>query len=125
MSQTSNTSSFKLGETEVAKYAPVKGGSNDTTLLLWIPTLMPNIPFALPRQIHGSLNSSCFINDKACKPSISKQYCSQNFKSVARYTNDTFRYPYLYRGAVLHLYVRNGNPDTMYVTNKIDPSVKK
>lgn len=120
-----NIVAFKMSETEIAKYCPTKGSGNSSTLQVYVPTLMPKIAFAIPKQVPTALNSACYLNDKACKPSISKQCNSQNFKSVPRYINQEFKYNVMRHGAVIYLDVKNSNPDTMHVTNHIDPSTLK
>ena len=119
-----NVTKWAIHDSENAKYCTAPYGSSSAgSFQLYIPTLMPLIPGpANPTQVIGSLSSSCFLNDQTCMPSVARTIRTQNYKTVPRFENRTFRRSVFYQGANIMVEVHNFNVDDMSVTNKIDES---
>jgi hypothetical protein len=117
-----NIDDWGLGQNELSYYAPSEGASNESSLRLYIPKIIPLIPFDVPRQVVATISKSFLLNADQCKPSIASTVRTQNYLTVERYDNDNFKYPLLSHGAQLIVEVLNNNVDTLRVTNKIDQS---
>lgn len=117
-----NIEEWSMGEYEKAKYSPISGNSNASNLQLYIPKLMPQINFGVPKVVPLPINKSILVNDEECKPTISTTINTQNYKTVPRTNNRKFGRIELKQGAEVQVEVKDKNPDTMYVSTKIDNS---
>ena len=117
-----NLEKWKMEEFEVAKFSPIKNDANAHQQKLFIPKLMPMISFGTPKNSTESLDKSIFINDPACKPSPDSTVQTQNFKTVPKPDNRKFARTVLTQGVTMQVEVKNGNPDEMYISTKVDPS---
>lgn len=118
-----NIEDWYLEEYEVAKVSPISCASNGGSLQLYIPKLMPLISFGIPKASPETLSKSIFINDDTCKPNVSSTIMSQNYKTVTRPTNRKFYKDTLKSGMQVQVEVKHNNPQEIYVSTKIDPSV--
>lgn len=117
-----NTEKWEVKSQELAKTSPAVC-STSSPLRLYIPKLMPLIGFGVPKTVTTSVSDSCFCNDKACKPSISKNISTQNYVTVPIYDNNEFVCSLFYQGARIKVDFFNGSVDEIYATNRIDESV--
>lgn len=120
-----NMKEWSMSEFEIAKYSPPIGDPNAVSSQLYIPKLMPLIQFDAPKIIPKSLSKACFINDEACKPSPAAQINTQNYKTILKPTNRRFFREKYTQGEVMQVEVKNGNPDEMYISTKVDNSSGK
>lgn len=116
------TSKWELGNNIIGRYSPRCGASNNGSLQLFIPEIMPKLQIGVPKKVPVPLNKGCFCNAAACKPSVSNTIYKQNYITVPIYANNFFQFPYLYQNDMLRIDVLNGNVDNMFVTNRFDPS---
>lgn len=118
-----NMKSWELSTKEIAFYAPKKGFANAASLQLYIPKIFLDQPKGIPKiSSPAVLNSSCIINDKACKPTVSKTYKTQNYITVPRHKNALFAYNYFHQGDKIQVEVHHGDIDDIRVTNEVDNS---
>lgn len=117
-----NIMEWAMSEYEVAKFAPVSNDANASSQKLYIPKLMPLISFGAPKITSESLNKSIFLNADECKISVSSTIQSQNYKTVPKPANRKFERILLTQGVTMQVEVKNGNPDQMYISTKVDPS---
>jgi len=117
-----NVKKWSVGTTEVAKYAPKSGSANRDTLKVHIPKIIPLVEFGTPKQVLKSVSATCFINAKACKPSVAKSLKIQNYITVPRNTNQSFTNGTFTHGDKIMVEVRNKNVDNLHITNSIDSS---
>lgn len=120
-----NLEEWSLGEFEIAKYSLPIGDPNATTSSLYIPKLMPLISFGSPKVTPKSLNKSCFVNDDSCKPTPASTINTQNYKTVPKPTNRRFFRVNYTQGEIMQVEIKNGNPDDMYISTKVDNSSGK
>lgn len=118
----SSIEKWKIGDEEIAFLVDPTIPSGSPTMHVYIPKIQPMIPRGAPTITQVPLQNTCFINDPACKPSVSSTISTQNYKTVQRNNNDWFANNTLNSGAQLKLEVLNNNVDQMFVTNKIDKS---
>lgn len=112
---------WELGNYEVGIYLPPPHGlANANPLQLNIPKLMPKIPVGKPTKSSTSINKSCYLNQDAI--SVGSTISIQNYLSTPHQDNRKFANLLLSSGAKLTIEIRNQNPDTRFVTTKIDPS---
>jgi hypothetical protein len=117
-----NLESWKLGTHEVAYYSPSKGDANASALKVYIPKIMPLVPFGTPKQIVVPLSKSCLLNADKCKPSIASMTKTQNYLTVKSFSNNNFKHSLFDHGAELIVEVPHGDVDSLRVTNKEDNS---
>ena len=118
-----NTKKWELADTEVAYYTPKSGYANVDSLQVFIPKILVRQSLGLPKiSAPKTLNSSCLINDKSCKPAVSKSVKTQNFLTVKRNKNDIFKGSILKHGDQVLISVLHGDINNMRVTNRIDNS---
>lgn len=120
--QPKNMTEWSVDRQEIAYYAPTEGESNASSLKLYIPKILPLVPFDTPKQIVVSLSKSFLLNADQCKPSIAATTRTQNYLTVPRYANNNFYYSLLKHGSRVIVDVLNRNVDTLRVTNREDPS---
>ena len=120
--QPKNMSEWSVDEHEIAKYAPIEGAANASSLKLYIPKILPFVPFGTPTQTVTNISKSFLLNADQCKPSIATTIKTQNYLTVPRYANNSFAHSLLRHGSRLIVEVLNRNVDTIRVTNREDPS---
>lgn len=119
-----NLKNWSMGEFEIAKYSPISGDSNASNLQLYIPKLMPLISFGKPKVTPIPLDKSILENDDSCKPSVNSMIKTQNYRTVPRTNNRKFARIQFLQGAEIQIEVKDGDPDNLYVSTKIDNSTK-
>lgn len=116
-----NIQEWKLNDYEIAKTCEtVKSESGK--FKLFIPKLMPLINYGKPTKTKQYISSSIFANADECKPSISTTVTTQNFRTLCMLDNDEFSKTLIPSDTEIQIEIKNGNPDSMYITSKIDNS---
>lgn len=115
-----NIEKWSISDFEHGKYSPVVGASNASPLKLHIPKLMPMIGFGVPTVSSVGLSKSCFVNGSAI--SVSSTTSVQNYLSVPQQDNRRFSLPIFRNGDVIMVEIHNKNPDTRFITTKVDNS---
>lgn len=119
----SNTKAWELANTEIAYLCPKSVPVGTSPLKVFIPKIMVNQSLGLPKVSPPiSLNSSCLINDKACKPTVSKTYKTQNFISVPQYGANKFSLNFFHQGDKFYVDILHGDIHSMTINDNIDES---
>lgn len=116
----SNIEKWELGDTEIGKICISPRVYANSNLQLNIPKLMPLIPLGRPKVTNISLSNSCYAN--ANNIAISRTIGTQNFITVSHQANRSFSNEYLSYGDTVLVEVHNKNPDTIFLSTKIDSS---
>lgn len=125
---TVNSESWNLSNYEIG-YNVERGTSHNYCGLtgsrnwnLYIPKIMPLITHGTCKTKTVALNSSIFINNKDCKPTVSRSVISQNFITVPKHPKATFENKYKKHGIKVEIEVLNDNVDNMRITDTYDES---
>lgn len=115
-----NMEKWGLDEYEVGFFCPICGSSSGS-LKLNIPKLMPKIPLGIPLSVPTGISKSCYENPNDL--SIATTIQTQNFLTVPPQANRSFSAPLFSQGAKIMVEIHNKNPDTRFITTKVDNSV--
>ena len=124
MSNISNIEKWQINLTEKGIYCNTPyGPSNNNTLQLYVPLVMPLIkgPVA-PNQVVTSLQSSCFINSSDCMPAVNRTISTQNYLTFQKNSNYNFMNSYLRFGSTVLVEFRNYNIDNRFIDISVDES---
>ncbi len=116
----SNIEKWELGDAEIGKVCPTPRAYANSSLQLNIPKLMPLIPLGKPKITNISLSKGCYAN--ANNIAVSRTIATQNYITVNHQANRSFRNTYLSHGDTVLVEVHNKNPDTIFISTKIDKS---
>lgn len=117
-----NIESWSMPNQTIGKFAPISGGASSSSYNVYIPVLMPQISFGVPKTSNVNLSVSCFCNAPACKPPIKSSIKTQNYLSVPVYSNNEFTGNTFNQGARFYIEAIDGNVDNLHITNRIDES---
>lgn len=106
-----NSSHWKLGNIEIGKHC---GGSSEDQMKVYIGKMMPLVSFGSPIQVPAGINKGCMANDKKCKPNMSSQVTTQNYRTVP--TNKRIDGTKVKFAEKLRIEIRDNNVDELAVT---------
>lgn len=115
-----NIEKWELGDSEIGKVCQSPRIYANSNLQLNIPKLMPLIPLGKPKVTNISLSKGCYAN--ANNIAVSRTIGTQNYITVSHQANRSFRNSYLSQGTTVLVEVHNKNPDTIFISTKIDQS---
>lgn len=121
MSIAANLESWHMPHQVGATLVGPKVSAKSSSFCLHVPVLMPMIGGSKTKTSKG-LSKSCFCNDSKCKPSVGSTIGIQNYLTIPRYDNDELKYTLVDPGASFIVEAQNGDPDKLFVTNKVDQS---
>lgn len=116
-----NIKEWNLDNYEIAKTCE-EVNTRSSSFKVYIPKLMPLINAGKPIQAKQFISPSIFANSDECKPAISTTITTQNFKTLQMADNENFSRTILPYNAEVQIEVTNNNPDSMFITSKIDNS---
>lgn len=106
-----NAKSWRLGRTE---YGTAYGVGTPYELLAHVPKIMPLISMgSKPKATKKTLNKSCIINAKACKPSIRSSINTLNYMTIP--CDQQVNGALVAKGTKIQLQIKNGSPDQVVV----------
>lgn len=122
MGTNNSVSNWTLGDEEIAKICSFGLIPASRTMKVYIPKLMPLIGFGSPKNTTVSLNKSFMCNDSKCKPAVGSSVVSQNYVALSLQDNRNWSASYFNKGDVIHIEVKDKNPDYMVLSTKVDPT---
>lgn len=106
-----NAKSWRLGRTE---YGTAYGIGSSKKLLAHVPKIMTLIKMGdKPKVTKETLNKSCIINAKSCKPTISTSIDTLNYMTIPCDTQ--VNGSSVTKGTKIQLQITNGSPDQVVV----------
>ena len=81
---------YEIFENEYA-HLMINTHKDSPTFLVYMPKLMATFPMGMPTISSANINTNIFVNDSACKPSVSGSVTTQNFLTMGRYIQRDFK----------------------------------
>lgn len=116
---------WEFTDDEVAYILAEDGIRRDANLRpykCWIPTIMGDPKFPVPRIFSGNLSDIVYCNDPKCKPAVSSVICTKNYIDVGAGDHDFFYHKWLDHGAKVWVSATNKNIDELGMNMGEDPS---
>lgn len=111
-----NSSKWSLSLTEIGKSV----GENDgNEFKVWLPKILPLVPFGKAKASAMVLNKSCYLNSDGCKPSIATKVRILNYIKIPVNRINSLKGKVAH-GEGLSINVQNKNIEHMTVTGKIE-----
>ena len=107
-----NIEEWHLEEREFGK---VTGTGTTKKLKVWVPKIMPFIPFANPKTKLVALNKTCYINGKKCKPKVSSKVKTVYYITIPH--DNMVNGKEVKKGTKVTIHAKNGSPDQLIITH--------